>query len=84
MGPCGVGVHTTQASLPCAQATWAVWMALDLQRDFPATHTLMPFCLFLFAGRVTEVAGFFTSWLVCLKFLSLLESVFIGYIFVEK
>lgn len=64
MGPCGVGVHTTQASLPCAQAAWAVWMALDLQRDFPGTHTLMPFRLFLFAGGATEVAGFFYKLVV--------------------
>lgn len=46
---------------PLCPGSWAVWMALDLQRDFPGTHTRMLLRLFLFAGGVTEVAGFFTS-----------------------
>ena len=39
VGPCRIGVHMTQASLPCAWAACVVWMALELQRDFPGAHT---------------------------------------------
>lgn len=36
---CGIGIRRTRASLPCAWAAWAVWMALELQRGFPGAHT---------------------------------------------